>query len=285
MTFDGKVWGEQIVEVVKGYVEKATAPLLERIAELEDRLSASSVALTESLVSVELGYKAAIAAIPTQEPKGVDEVVLAGIVEEKVAAAVSAIPLPKDGAPGDPGRDGLDVKDLFVADGGDLIATFSDGRSKNLGRFRGEHGKDADLAAVEQLVQARLAEVSPKELELAPPSLAERISLAVKMMAQMPETPIVQREYGQAMAPNFTVNLPPAIPSNVTVNLPQTEIPVHLGENVVNVSVPEQKAPEVRVEAPVVNVTMPEAKKRRMETTVTEHDENGRIARFVQKEL
>lgn len=54
----------------------------------------------------------------------------------------------KDGIKGDPGRDGkdgrdgLDVKDLFIVENGDLISTFSDGRSKNLGPFRGKDGEN-----------------------------------------------------------------------------------------------------------------------------------------------
>lgn len=219
-----------------------------------------------------------IEAIPApQDGKSITPEELAPLIEDSVQRAIAALPVPKDGEkgiPGDPGRDGLDVKDLFVAEGGDLIATFADGRSKNLGKFRGEDGKGADLTAVEQLINSRLTEISLKETETAPPALAERISLAVKMMAQMPEPPVVQREYAQAAAPSFTVNLPP-------VEIP----PIQFGENVIHVSVPEQKAPEVRVEAPIVNVSVPEGKKRRTETTVTEHDERGRISKFVQREL
>jgi integrin beta 3 len=44
------------------------------------------------------------------------------------------------GKDGIDGRDGLDVKDLLVAEDGSLIATFSDGRTKNLGPFRGKDG-------------------------------------------------------------------------------------------------------------------------------------------------
>lgn len=46
------------------------------------------------------------------------------------------------GLPGEKGRDGLDLKDLFRADGGNLIAVMSDGTTKDLGKFVGNDGKD-----------------------------------------------------------------------------------------------------------------------------------------------
>ncbi len=48
----------------------------------------------------------------------------------------------KDGADGKDGRDGVDVKDLLVVEGGELVATFTDGRTKALGQFRGKDGTD-----------------------------------------------------------------------------------------------------------------------------------------------
>lgn len=59
------------------------------------------------------------------------------VIDETVAKSISAIPVPKDGKDG---RDGLDVKDLLVVEGGELVATFTDGRTKVLGQFRGKDG-------------------------------------------------------------------------------------------------------------------------------------------------
>src|SRR5690606_33444341 len=58
---------------------------------------------------------------------------------ETVAKAVAALPKPKDG---EPGRDGVDVKDLFRAEGGHLVAVLSDGSTKDLGVFVGKDGED-----------------------------------------------------------------------------------------------------------------------------------------------
>lgn len=74
-------------------------------------------------------------------------------VTEAIAEYFAANPVEngKDGADGKPGadglagengRDGLDVKDLFRADGGRLVAVMSDGTTKDLGVFVGKDGKD-----------------------------------------------------------------------------------------------------------------------------------------------
>lgn len=84
------------------------------------------------------------------------------VIRQMVKSAVAEIPTPKDGASGingKDGRDGLDVKDLLVVEDGSLVATFSDGRSKNLGRFRGvdgapgRDGKNIEIETVKALVK------------------------------------------------------------------------------------------------------------------------------------
>jgi len=239
----------------------------------------ATTALSDQVIEL----RTLVAAIPAQEPKGVDEVVLAGIVEEKVAAAVGAIPVPvapelpdiskmvsdavaaiplpkdgvdgKDGKDGEPGaigkdgRDGLDVKDLFVADGGELVVTLTDGRSKNLGKFRGIDGKDG-------------APGRDAELTL-PEELGQRIAKAIKLMAETPETSMVQHSTPPMQPLNF--HLP-------DIQMPEMKFPdVHF-------SLPEQQVP-------VVNVNVPEPRKRRTETTVTAYGGDGRIKKFVQKEV
>ena len=70
---------------------------------------------------------------------------------ERVDLAVKAIPVPKDGrdgvdgkdgAPGEKGADGAGIADLLTDREGALIATFSDGRMKNLGIIVGKDGRD-----------------------------------------------------------------------------------------------------------------------------------------------
>lgn len=83
----------------------------------------------------------AVAEIPKpQDGKSVDIEVVRGMVAvevaESVKEAVSEIPAPRDG------RDGLDVKDMFRADGGKLIAVMSDGTTRDLGVYVGKDGRD-----------------------------------------------------------------------------------------------------------------------------------------------
>jgi hypothetical protein len=70
---------------------------------------------------------------------------------ERVDLAVKAIPIPKDGrdgvdgkdgSPGEKGSDGAGIADLLTDREGALIATFTDGRMKNLGIIVGKDGRD-----------------------------------------------------------------------------------------------------------------------------------------------
>jgi|SRR5690625_1086508 len=68
--------------------------------------------------------------------------------------ALDDLPVPKDGkdgadgrdgadgAKGEPGKDGADIADLMIDRAGELVATFTDGRMKNLGPVIGKDGKD-----------------------------------------------------------------------------------------------------------------------------------------------
>lgn len=70
---------------------------------------------------------------------------------QKLDAAIKALPVPKDGrdgsdgkdgAPGVKGADGAGIADLLTDRDGALVATFSDGRMKNLGAIVGKDGRD-----------------------------------------------------------------------------------------------------------------------------------------------
>lgn len=122
---DAKAFGAELA----GIVQAALAPVMARLDALEKRLDALPVPVDGKDADPELPD------IPA-------------MVADAVAEAVKAIPTPqdgKDGAPGErgePGRDGLDVKDLFRAEGGRLVAVMSDGTTKDLGCFVGADGKD-----------------------------------------------------------------------------------------------------------------------------------------------
>ncbi len=143
--FDGKAFAAEVIDVMKGYVAREIEPLraenaslVARIAELEARPVAKDGAPGAAGRDGE----------PGRDGKDVDPEDLAGLVDAAVEKAVGALPRARDGRDGidgkdgAPGRDGLDVNELFVAEGGNLVAVFSDGRTKDLGQFRGTDGTD-----------------------------------------------------------------------------------------------------------------------------------------------
>lgn len=70
----------------------------------------------------------------------IDEDQLSQIVSREIKKHVAENPI--KGERGDAGRDGLDVKDFFRADGDHLVVVMSDGTTKNLGKYIGTDGKD-----------------------------------------------------------------------------------------------------------------------------------------------
>jgi hypothetical protein len=96
--FDGRAYGEEIVGLVRGFVEREFAPLRAenevlkgRIAELEARPAYDSADVLQ-LVQDE------IAKIPPAENgKDADPEMVASLVADKVKEAVEAIPAPQDG--------------------------------------------------------------------------------------------------------------------------------------------------------------------------------------------
>jgi len=109
---DSNALADLIAELVGDYVERATAPLIERIAELEAR---SPFAAVEARIDeIERGLPALIA---TSAAPLVDERFASlpapvngrdadpDVIRQMVQAAVAEIPLPKDGSPGADGKD------------------------------------------------------------------------------------------------------------------------------------------------------------------------------------
>jgi hypothetical protein len=117
---DTKALAEATAIVVREAVERATQPLIDRIAALEART-------------------------PLQGERGADgkDAELPDI-EGMVARAVSTIPIPRDGAPGLDGKDGADgagIADLLIDREGALVCTMTDGRMKSLGIIVGKDGE------------------------------------------------------------------------------------------------------------------------------------------------
>ncbi|RVI83931.1 hypothetical protein CN188_09690 [Sinorhizobium meliloti] len=166
MTFDGKAFGQEIVSVVKSYLAKELAPVCARLDALEKRVEAiaAPVDLSDDVVALKAAVEAivipdlpefpdlpdipaivadavneAVAAIPApRDGKSVTIEDVAPLIAAEVEKCVSEIPRPKDG---EPGRDGLDVKEMFRAEGGHLVAVMSDGTTRDLGVFVGKDGE------------------------------------------------------------------------------------------------------------------------------------------------
>lgn len=175
----------------------------------------------------------------------------------------------KDGANGLNGKDGLDFVQFVRDVDGHLIGTLSNGSVKDLGEIDGQDGapgrdgvdgrdgRDANLSDVEKLFDEKAATIQPvvveAEEEYAPSELAQRISHAVKMMAERPVLEPI-KEHAPQLAP-------------------------------INIHLPQMAAPTiVEMPAPVVNVTLPDREKRKTRTVVKGHDANGRITEFEQEE-
>ena len=160
--FDGKAFGAEIVSVVKDYLAREISAVAKRLDAIEGRLTTFPVPrdgkdadedavvarVSEKMASELKGLRAVVEGIKIPEIPELPELPDIGkMIEEAVSEAAKSIPAPKDG------RDGLDVKDLFRADGGKLIAVMSDGTTRDLGVFV---GKDADMVAIEKSIAEKV---------------------------------------------------------------------------------------------------------------------------------
>lgn len=181
-----KAMMSEIAPVVREYVEGATAPLIERNAELEalckslsDRLETlearelpAPAEIDMNAITAEIDGKvansvaAAFVTLPVpQDGKSVDMAEVKALVDEAVStltpaepiepdmdalkehveatvkSAVAALPVPKDG---EPGQDGLGLANALIDRDGCLVVTFTDGSDKNLGMVVGKDGENGN---------------------------------------------------------------------------------------------------------------------------------------------
>lgn len=115
--FDGKAFGEAIVTQVRAFVDSALAPVLERVAALENRPAAV-------------------------DGKDADPAVVQRMVDDAVAKALAGRPAPEAGQPGEKGADGVGVADALIDRDGCLVVTLSDGSMRKLGAVVGKDGAD-----------------------------------------------------------------------------------------------------------------------------------------------
>lgn len=178
--FDGKAFGEEMVGIVKTYVDRATAPLLERIAVLEARgpekgEDGKSVEPDEVERMIAAAVTSAVAQIPApQDGKSVElddlrpviaaEVARAtdgkGIAAEEITLLITeAVGVAVKGTP--PAKDGVGLAGALIDRAGSLVLTLTDGTTRDLGPVV---GKDADLAGLEQMIRDTVASIpAPKD--------------------------------------------------------------------------------------------------------------------------
>lgn len=140
--FDGDTFGKQMTDVVKSYVDRATAPLIAENQALAARLAEMEKRVPERGEPGEKG-----------EPgQSVDIETLRSDLSEMVKAAIADLPAPERGEKGEPGEagqkgeqgergpEGVGVADLMIDRDHNLVATFADGRVKSLGVVVGKDG-------------------------------------------------------------------------------------------------------------------------------------------------
>jgi collagen type III alpha len=157
---DGVEFGNEVVALVRGYVEREIAPLKAENAGLKERLAALEARPAPE--KGDPGERGEGGVSP--EPEAIAEA-FSERVKEMVAEAVAAIPPPEQGPPGekgekgDPGERGSDGRDgadgaggqdgkdaagivEALKDSGELVLTLQDGRLVRTGIRDGKKGKD-----------------------------------------------------------------------------------------------------------------------------------------------
>lgn len=119
---DGVEFGNEVVALVRGYVEREVAPLKAENENLKARLKALEDRPAPEVVKGDPG-------------ESVDPVVINEMIVAEVAKAAAAIRVPQDGKP----AAGI-VEAL--KDSGELVLTLEDGRLIRTGIRDGERGKD-----------------------------------------------------------------------------------------------------------------------------------------------
>jgi hypothetical protein len=145
---------EGLFESVKGYVERAVAPLHVEIAELKAEIAMlqkrPDVAEVRAMIG-EVGPELFAPAAGKDGRDGIDGKDAEPITDEQLAAAVAAHlaahppAVGKDGADGKDGRDGKDgvgAASALIDRSGNLVLTLTDGRTIELGAVVGKDGEN-----------------------------------------------------------------------------------------------------------------------------------------------
>lgn len=149
---DTKALAAATAQIVREHVKAATDPLLAANKALADRIDILEVRQHERGEKGEQGLQGE-RGFDGADGKDADPSAIATLVDEAVARAVSALPTPERGERGEAGEkgeagangnDGAGIADLVIDRAGSLVATFTDGRMKNLGNIVGKDGRDGN---------------------------------------------------------------------------------------------------------------------------------------------
>lgn len=148
---DTRALAQATADIVREHVEKATAPLLKRIDDLERRQPVNgkdgvSVTVDDLAPLVADAVTRAVADLPApkngepgadgKDGESVGLQAVEAMVSEAVERAVAVLPAPKDG------RDGIGVAGALIDRAGSLVLTLSNGEARDLGTVVGADGKD-----------------------------------------------------------------------------------------------------------------------------------------------
>lgn len=151
----------EVLRATVNAIEIPTIPELPQLPDIGGLVSAAvadaikalpaPVDVSDVMPALEKQVSEFLSAIPAPQDGAsvtIDDVV--PLVAAEVEKRVSELPRPRDG------RDGLDVKEMFRAEGGKLVAVMSDGTTRDLGVFVGKDGQDADMAAIERSIAEKV---------------------------------------------------------------------------------------------------------------------------------
>ena len=175
--FDAEALAKATAIVVREAVERATAPLLERVAKLESAAVPPPSGIDEQIAAA---VAKAVAALPVAEDgRDVDM----ADVERMIAEAVAALPKPENGKDVDmaavelaigaavaetvgklpQAKDGVGLSGAVIDRDGKLILTLTDGKHVDLGCVV---GKDVDMDGVRAAIKAEVDAIPrPKDGE------------------------------------------------------------------------------------------------------------------------
>lgn len=112
---DLRAMGEQVLVAVKGHTARAVEPLVARLDSLERAAQAAPSAefvraeVSSAAARLALDFAALVSRAPDGKPIAVED------VRPIVEAAIAALPVPKDGLPGERGADGKSVDQDEIA--------------------------------------------------------------------------------------------------------------------------------------------------------------------------